>query len=256
MTHADYREKWGIPKRYALAGTATREVLSSQMRDQIEGGRLDYSHLPNAVDAARRSGRSRKMPADDVLHRRRVAAERPGDQHRLPPGSRRRDGRDADHARDYQRARRRELSGEKGAIREFQIKCQAEKLSKEFGPPEARPRPGMKERFSQNEKLFIAKHYPKYGPRVLSLVLGRSYRVVAAYASASDIHHRSRWGDSHKFRWDPITHDPILRHLHANGMTLREIAREIGTSEVTAGAHAKRLGLKFPRGRRRKRKSS
>ncbi|MGM0783915.1 MAG: MucR family transcriptional regulator [Pseudomonadota bacterium] len=255
LGHDDYREKWGIPRRYALAGTATRETLSRQIRDQINNGRLDYSHLPNAVCAAREAPRPRKAPADDARHRQRVAEVRPGDHHRLPPGSRRSDGRDADHAREYQRARRRELAGEKGAMREFQIKRQADHLTKEFGRPEARPRIGTKELFSQNEKLFIAKHYPEYGPHVLSIVLGRSYRVVASYASANDIHHNSRWGDSHRFRWDSSTHDPVLRQMHAEGMTRKEIAEEIGTSVVTVCAHAKQLGLTRRRGRKPKRKS-
>lgn len=38
MSHNDYREKWGIPRRYALADTATRGRLSEQMRDQIKTG--------------------------------------------------------------------------------------------------------------------------------------------------------------------------------------------------------------------------
>lgn len=41
MTHDAYREKWGIPAHYRLSGTATREALSSQMRDQIERGLTD-----------------------------------------------------------------------------------------------------------------------------------------------------------------------------------------------------------------------
>lgn len=106
MTHDDYREKWGIPKRYPLSGTVTREALSLQMQDQITSGRLTYDHLPSAVEAARRSGRRRKALVDDVRHRKLITEERPGDHHKLPPGAKRADGRDADRSREYQIAYR------------------------------------------------------------------------------------------------------------------------------------------------------
>lgn len=125
MTHEDYREKWGIPKRYALSGTATREILSLQMRDIIAAGRITYDNLPLAVEAAQRSGRRRKAAVDDARHRRITAEQRPGDHHRLPPGARRANGRDADRAREYQIAYRAMKQGDPEPMRRYRAKCSA-----------------------------------------------------------------------------------------------------------------------------------
>ncbi|MBZ5486925.1 MucR family transcriptional regulator [Halomonas aquamarina] len=102
MSHSDYRQKWGIPKRYALAGTATREMLSAQMNDYIESGRLTHDHLDRAVEAARTAGRGEKTQIDLKLQSEMVASTRPGDHSKLPPGSKTADGRDADRRREYQ----------------------------------------------------------------------------------------------------------------------------------------------------------
>ncbi|SDJ88618.1 MucR family transcriptional regulator [Billgrantia gudaonensis] len=122
MTHADYREKWGIPRRYPLTGTATRETLSQQMRDQIDAGVLTHDHLPDASQAARQAGRSRKRLVDDERHRRITAERRPGDHHRLPPGAKRADGRDADRRREYQIAYRALKRGDSEPMQRYRAR--------------------------------------------------------------------------------------------------------------------------------------
>ncbi|MGO3056963.1 MAG: MucR family transcriptional regulator [Halomonas sp.] len=102
ISHNDYRQKWGIPKRFALAGTATREKLSEQMHSYIESGRLTYDHLDTAVDAARTAGRRAKTPIDKKRQSEMVASIRPGDHSKLPPGAKLADGRDAEKRREYQ----------------------------------------------------------------------------------------------------------------------------------------------------------
>ncbi|NIC05248.1 MucR family transcriptional regulator [Billgrantia bachuensis] len=122
MTHQDYREKWGIPQRYPLAGTATRETLSMQLRQQIDAGRFTYDHLPNATAAAREAGRNRKTPVDQARQSAMMAEQRPGDYHRLPPGAKRADGRDADRRREYQIAYRAEKHGDPEPMRRYREK--------------------------------------------------------------------------------------------------------------------------------------
>lgn len=117
MQHQDYREKWGIPKRYALAGTATRALLAEQMRDMIATGALTHDHLPTATTAARDAGRSKKTQADAERHQRAIAALRPGDHSLLPAGARRSDGRDATRAREYQIAYRALKNGDPEPMR-------------------------------------------------------------------------------------------------------------------------------------------
>lgn len=106
MTHAQYRERWGIPARIALAGRGTRALLSDQMRELIASGSLTHDHLPAATASARKTGRRRKAPVDAAAQRHRVASARPGDHSKLPAGAKRADGRDADRARKYQIAYR------------------------------------------------------------------------------------------------------------------------------------------------------
>lgn len=125
MRHQDYREKWGIPRRYALAGTATRALLSDQMHDMITAGTLTHEHLPVATAAARDAGRRSKTPADAERHRQTIAALRPGDHSRLPAGSRRANGRDADRARNYQIAYRALKNGDPEPMRIYRERCVA-----------------------------------------------------------------------------------------------------------------------------------
>lgn len=119
MSHQNYKEKWGIPRRFALAGTQTREILAQQMRDYIDSGRLNHDHLHKAVEASRLAGRTRKMAIDDQKQRERVAHKRPGDHSRLKPGSLRADGRDADRAREYQKAYRALKKGDPEPMKRY-----------------------------------------------------------------------------------------------------------------------------------------
>lgn len=119
MSHDDYRDKWGIPRRYPLAGQSTRAVLSNQMRDMIATGRVTHDHLPGAVEKSRDASRRRKSPVDAALQSTRVADCRPGDHHHLPPGAKRAGGRDADRAREYQRAYRALKNGDDGPMQRY-----------------------------------------------------------------------------------------------------------------------------------------
>lgn len=250
MTHADYREKWGIPKRYALAGTTTRETLSRQIRDQIDSGRIDYSHLPGAVDAARDAPRPRKSPADDALHRQRVAENRPGDHHRLPAGAKTSDGRDIERRRINQQIRRANAADDQDAIREARRRLTILNLKRELGPT-ARELKGERKhyRLMEHEREFMRKHYAEHGPAILSEVLDRHYGTINAAAWRMRLIANDPHANNHAFRWDRGRHDNILATRWSSGRTIKQIAEEIGTSPTTVAAHAKRLGLS----RRRKR---
>lgn len=102
MTADDYRGKWQLPRLAPLSGTAYREKRSEIIRRQIEDGALTYDHLADASEKARAAERPRKVVADAKAHSERMKKYRPGDHHRLPPGAKRADGRDADRAREYQ----------------------------------------------------------------------------------------------------------------------------------------------------------
>lgn len=103
MTGADYKSRWAIPAGCGLAGRALREAQAALVRHLTAEGRLTRDHLPAATAAARGVPR---WPRTDWLtdEQRAVAAgiERPT----IPPGGKRADGRDADRAREYQRAYR------------------------------------------------------------------------------------------------------------------------------------------------------
>ena len=54
----------------------------------------------------------------------------------------------------------------------------------------------------------------------------------------------------------PVTrgdHDDLLRLLHAEGLSQREIAARLGVSKPTVARRSRALGLRFDRGRKRKR---
>lgn len=252
MSHDDYRQKWGIPKRFALAGTATREKLSEQLKEAISKGAFTYDHLDSAVEAARTAGRGRKAPIDQKRQSEMVAAIRPGDHSKLPTQAKTADGRDVLKRREYQQAYRAEKNGEKGALKRYRTNQIVKMLQKEFGLPEPHVSKMMRSDLTENEKLFIAKHYPKYGPEPLALTLGRSYRSITNQAHILGAHHKSRQGDSHKFRWDKSIHDKMLIELLENGMTQTEVASVIGTSPTTVSQHAIKLGISNARGKRPK----
>jgi len=100
LTDGAYRERWGIPATAPLAGRATREKLSTGMKQRIAEGRHSLGHLLQATEAARGAARHPRVPATRALQAD-VARAIPRTE--LPPGARRADGRDADLAREYQR---------------------------------------------------------------------------------------------------------------------------------------------------------
>ncbi|WP_145984769.1 MULTISPECIES: MucR family transcriptional regulator [Methylobacterium] len=79
ISTADYRRQYGIQASERLADDSYREMSAERMRLMLADGRVTLDHLPKAVEAA-------------------CAVTR------LPPGAKRADGRNADHAREYQRA--------------------------------------------------------------------------------------------------------------------------------------------------------
>lgn len=252
MSHDDYREKWGIPRRYALSGTATRETLSRQIRDQIESGRLTYDHLPGAVDAARDAPRPCKSPADDARHRQLVAEIRPGDHSRLPPGAYTADGRDADRRRLQQQIRRAENAGDIEAARKVRRQLTIVELKRELGPNARELRNDRKQyRLMPHERELMRKHYAEHGPAILAEVLDRHYGTITAAAWRMRLISKDPHANNHAFRWDRDTHDEQLVNGIKNGKTLKEIAAEIGTSTNTVGFHAKRLEIKPRMGRSR-----
>lgn len=118
LTAATYREKWGLPRRRGLAGlaykAARREIINQMMAEK----RLTHWHLEAAREAALGNRDRRKAPADAAAQSARVAARRPGDHSLLPPGAKRRDGRDAEKIRLYQREYRARKRAAKAAKQE------------------------------------------------------------------------------------------------------------------------------------------
>lgn len=106
ITCDDYREKHGLPALTPLAGKHTRQLRSEIIKQAIESGNLNYEHLPRATEIARTIDKRKKTDVSKNEHRQLIAKLRPGDHGRLPPGAKRRDGRDADRAREYQRVYR------------------------------------------------------------------------------------------------------------------------------------------------------
>lgn len=116
LTDGEYRARWGIPATAPLAGRATREKLSAGMRQRIAEGRHSLDHLPRAIEAARGAARHPRAPATRALQAD-IARAIPHPE--LPPGAARRDGRDAERAREYQRARRAQLAGQPDAMARY-----------------------------------------------------------------------------------------------------------------------------------------
>jgi hypothetical protein len=110
MTARAYRETWHIPAGAALAGLAYREARAEIATRLIAEGSLIPNHAA-ANEAAREAGKRSKVDWQAADHAAIIKAVRPGDHGILPPGSKRRDGRDADKAREYQRNYRRRSSG-------------------------------------------------------------------------------------------------------------------------------------------------
>jgi hypothetical protein len=92
-----------MPAGTPLACLEYREARSAIIRETIDAGKLTYDHLPRAAQIARKAGRGQRAEWE-----RAEQSERAGRivHATLLPGARRADGRDADRAREYQRARR------------------------------------------------------------------------------------------------------------------------------------------------------
>lgn len=118
----EYRIAWGLPATVPLAGTAYRAAHAEKIRRMQAEGTLTYDHLPAAVEAARHAGRTPKSEMDARAQSERVAQLRPVDAHRLPPGARRADGKNADRVREYQRAYRARLAGDELPMIEYMRK--------------------------------------------------------------------------------------------------------------------------------------
>lgn len=121
----EYRESWGLPAGTPLAGLSYRAWHAAKLRRMQADGTIDYSHLPAATEAARKAPRTPKTDLDAREHSARVARLRPGDAHRLPPGSKDARGRDADREREYQRAYRARLAGDDSLMRAYREKWNA-----------------------------------------------------------------------------------------------------------------------------------
>ena len=105
MTAAEYRQRYDLPSGDGMASASLRRAASERAITMIRDGVITYDHLPEAVDAARSASR-RMSGAGRDRQRAATADARPGDHHKLPPGAKRADGRDAAVARVAQQRRR------------------------------------------------------------------------------------------------------------------------------------------------------
>ena len=105
ISASQYRQDYDIREGDGLASRSLREAARVRAHDMIAAGVLTYDHLPNAVEASKLA--PRRMSASAREHQKKATAmARPGDHHKLPPGAKRADGRDADIARLTQQKRR------------------------------------------------------------------------------------------------------------------------------------------------------
>ena len=107
----DYRDKWAIPRGRALAGQVTRNILSQQMIDAREQGLINNDHLADAAKNIDYPQRAKKVGASTLEHKNWLAENSPWDANKIKPGGKKSDGRDADRAREYQRAFRAMKAG-------------------------------------------------------------------------------------------------------------------------------------------------
>lgn len=101
----EYRELWGIPAMTPLAGQAYREMHREKIKRMQANGTVRYDHLPIA-NANSIGSPKIKIGFAKIFHSALIATLRPGDAHRLPPGAKRANGRDADLERANQQRRR------------------------------------------------------------------------------------------------------------------------------------------------------
>ena len=107
VTADEYRSAYGLPAGTPLCSPEYSEQHAVKMRRMQATGALTYTHLPEAVEAARESGRGQRTADDLAAQSRRARATQPWNVAQLKPGAKRADGRDADRAREYQREYRR-----------------------------------------------------------------------------------------------------------------------------------------------------
>lgn len=105
LTNEEYRERYGLPAMTALAGQAYRRAHREKLQRMQADGTIDYSHLPAATAKAANADKPKNGVAK-TAHAEMVSQLRPGDHHKIAPGGKRADGRDADHAREMQEVRR------------------------------------------------------------------------------------------------------------------------------------------------------
>src|SRR5690606_817191 len=106
ISDREYREAYSIPSGEPLAGEAYRQMHAEKLRRLQEEGRITYDHLPRATEASRHAPKRCKTPQDAEAQANRIRQVKPWAKRQLPPGAKRADGRDADRAREYQRAYR------------------------------------------------------------------------------------------------------------------------------------------------------
>jgi len=110
LSAPEYRQRYNLPAGTPLAGLEYRRAQSDKLKRMIDAGTLTHDHLPNAVEAARKSERPRRTDYDLAEQSERAASI---ERDQLELGSRRKDGRDADRAREYQREYRTREKREK-----------------------------------------------------------------------------------------------------------------------------------------------
>ncbi len=106
MTAAEYRQEYDLPASFALASPSYCEQARRRTTERIALGAMTYEHLPRAVEEARNHGRGYIATSIKQIRSETAKKTRPGDARLLPPGARRKDGRDADKARKAQQKRR------------------------------------------------------------------------------------------------------------------------------------------------------
>ncbi len=106
LTAEQYRAAHNLPAGTPLAGLAYRKMHRDKLIGMISDGVLTHDHLPTAVDSAVGAKRAKRTNYD-LDGQAQIAKNIQRKQ--LPVGAKRADGRDADKAREYQRAYRAKL---------------------------------------------------------------------------------------------------------------------------------------------------
>ena len=109
LSAAQYRERWGLPAGTPLAGRAYREQHSARVTSAIARGEFAPAHQ-RATTAAAGKRRGRRVAWERAEQAERMRQHAPAPT--LATGATRADGRDAERARAYQRARRAMLRGD------------------------------------------------------------------------------------------------------------------------------------------------